>query len=90
MQQQQLKTVDGWTLTRDHGDSVYYENDVDGATVSVEPYTNPVSEAEYVVKTDYIGVNCTRGRLKACHSFSEALDVAAEHMAEYAHTGAEK
>ena len=76
------ETVEGWTATKEHADSVFFDNDNDGATVSVEPYENYNSNADYVVKSDYIGVNCVMGRVRACLTFEEAMDVATEHMEE--------
>jgi len=72
--------VAGWTQTADHGDKLFFDNDEDGATVSVEPYDNYNSNADFVVKSDYIGVNSVMGRVRACITFDEAVDVATEHM----------
>ena len=78
--QNETKSVEGWTLTADYGNKLFFDNDTDGATVSVEPYDNYNSNADYVVKSDYIGVNCVMGRVRACLTFEEAVETAKEHM----------
>ena len=78
--QNEIKAIEGWTLTADYGNKLFFDNDTDGATVSVEPYDNYNSNADYVVKSDYIGVNCVMGRVRACVTLEEAVDVATEHM----------
>ena len=78
------QAVDGWTVRKEHDNAVFFDNDSDNATVSIEEFSARNSLANWQIKSQYKGVSETMGRVRACETFEQAVEFAHEYMEERA------
>jgi len=71
---------DGWNVTEQHDNAVFFNNEDDGAQVSVETFSRRNSLANFQVKSQYKGVNETMGRVRACETLEETVEAAKKYM----------
>ena len=81
---QNTEAVEGWTVTEEHDNAVFFNNDEDNATVSIEEYGRRNSLANWQIKSQYKGVSETMGRVRACETFEQAVEAAHDYMEERA------